>query len=78
MVQKAERVGSPRSRGGNPLRKPIGNITRGTTNPNRMRRLDRWLAGPQAGSDTQSRAHETIALITYAVFCLKKKKAGVN
>ncbi|MFJ6456830.1 class I SAM-dependent methyltransferase [Paenarthrobacter sp. NPDC091669] len=44
MVQKAERVGSPRSRGG----KPVGNITRGTTNPNRMRRLDRWLAGPQA------------------------------
>ena len=37
-------MGSPRSRGG----KPVGNITRGTTNPNRMRRLDRWLAGPQA------------------------------
>ena len=44
MVQKAERVSSPRNRGG----KPVGNITRGTTNPNRMRRLDRWLAGPQA------------------------------
>jgi hypothetical protein len=29
-------------------RKPIGNVTRGTTNPNRMRRLDRWLTGPQA------------------------------
>jgi hypothetical protein len=28
--------------------KPVGNITRGTTNPNRMRRVDRWLAGPQA------------------------------
>ena len=26
----------------------MGNITRGTTNPNRMRRLDRWLTGPQA------------------------------
>jgi hypothetical protein len=24
-------------------------ITRGTTNPNRLRRVDRWLAGPQAG-----------------------------
>jgi hypothetical protein len=28
---------------------PIGTITRGTTNPNRLRRVDRWLAGPQAG-----------------------------
>ena len=26
----------------------MGNVTRGTTNPNRMRRLDRWLTGPQA------------------------------
>lgn len=26
----------------------MGNVTRGTTNPNRMRRVDRWLAGPQA------------------------------
>jgi hypothetical protein len=26
--------------------KPIGSITRGTTNPNRLRRMDRWLAGP--------------------------------
>lgn len=41
MVQKAERVQGRRG-------KPVGNITRGTTNPNRMRRLDRWLAGPQA------------------------------
>ena len=28
--------------------KPVGNVTRGTTNPNRMRRVDRWLTGPQA------------------------------
>src|SRR5438128_11592489 len=41
VVQKAERV---RGRHG----RPVGNVTRGTTNPNRMRRLDRWLAGPQA------------------------------
>ena len=41
MVQKAERVQGKRG-------KPVGNVTRGTTNPNRMRRLDRWLAGPQA------------------------------
>lgn len=26
----------------------MGAITRGTTNPNRLRRMDRWLAGPQA------------------------------
>jgi hypothetical protein len=28
--------------------RPLGTITRGTTNPNRLRRVDRWLAGPQA------------------------------
>src|SRR6187402_1912954 len=28
--------------------RPVGTITRGTTNPNRLRRCDRWLAGPQA------------------------------
>ena len=27
--------------------RPVGVITRGTTNPNRLRRCDRWLAGPQ-------------------------------
>ncbi len=26
----------------------MGTVTRGTTNPNRLRRVDRWLAGPQA------------------------------
>lgn len=26
---------------------PLGNITRGTTNPNRLRRVDRWLIGTQ-------------------------------
>lgn len=29
-------------------RRPLGTVTRGTTNPNRLRRLDRWLAGPCA------------------------------
>jgi hypothetical protein len=29
-------------------KRPVGTITRGTTNPNRLRRVDRWLAGPQA------------------------------
>ncbi|MFI7586612.1 class I SAM-dependent methyltransferase [Spongisporangium articulatum] len=28
--------------------RPQGTITRGTTNPNRLRRVDRWLAGPPA------------------------------
>ena len=41
MVERARRVGTARG-------KPVGNITRGTTNPNRLRRVDRWLAGPQA------------------------------
>jgi len=30
-----------------PASRPIGTVTRGTTNPNRLRRVDRWLAGPQ-------------------------------
>lgn len=51
MVQKAERVAAPQITGRNPAGRqgrPVGNVTRGTTNPNRMRRLDRWLTGPQA------------------------------
>lgn len=28
--------------------RPVGTITRGTTNPNRLRRIDRWLTGPAA------------------------------
>src|SRR5262245_46202481 len=27
--------------------RPVGTITRATTNPNRLRRCDRWLAGPE-------------------------------
>ena len=34
--------------------KPVGVITRGTTNPNRLRRGDRWLAGPEAWRLRQS------------------------
>jgi len=52
VVQKAERVLSRRtaggSAGGNRAGRPVGNVTRGTTSPNRMRRVDRWLTGPQA------------------------------
>ncbi|MFF1254861.1 class I SAM-dependent methyltransferase [Pseudarthrobacter sp. NPDC058329] len=50
MVQKAERVAAPQITGGNRAGRqgrPVGNVTRGTTNPNRMRRVDRWLTGPQ-------------------------------
>jgi len=35
-------------RGARGRTRPLGTITRGTTNPNRLRRVDRWLAGPQA------------------------------
>jgi hypothetical protein len=49
VVQKAERVTHPITGVSRANRgRPVGNVTRGTTNPNRMRRLDRWLAGPQA------------------------------
>lgn len=51
VVQKAERVGAPQISGSKPTRRqgrPVGNVTRGTTNPNRMRRVDRWLCGPQS------------------------------
>ncbi|WP_374121482.1 class I SAM-dependent methyltransferase [Arthrobacter sp. SLBN-112] len=51
MVQKAERVNSPQLSGRTSAARqgrPVGNVTRGTTNPNRMRRVDRWLTGPQA------------------------------
>ncbi|WP_211128999.1 class I SAM-dependent methyltransferase [Sinomonas albida] len=41
MVQKARPVRA--ARGG-----PVGNVTRGTTNPNRMRRVDRWITGAHA------------------------------
>ncbi|MGW2834837.1 class I SAM-dependent methyltransferase [Streptomyces sp. NPDC001286] len=29
------------------IRRPVGNVTRGTTNPNRLRRMDRWIAAVQ-------------------------------
>lgn len=52
MVQRAKRIDNPSADASNrPTsrgNKPFGNPTRGTTNPNRLRRVDRWLAGPQA------------------------------
>lgn len=32
------------SRSTPPPRRPVGTVTRGTTNPNRLRRMDRWIA----------------------------------
>ncbi|TDE35017.1 class I SAM-dependent methyltransferase [Actinomadura sp. 6K520] len=32
-----------------PVRRPRGEVTRGTTAPNRLRRVDRWIAATQAG-----------------------------
>ena len=41
--------GSTGGRTGGPVGgRPLGTVTRGTTAPNRLRRVDRWLAGPQA------------------------------
>lgn len=52
VVQRAQRVKSssndPAMRAARQRNKPFGNVTRGTTNTNRLRRVDRWLAGPQA------------------------------
>ena len=42
VVRKAERLSKDSHVGA-----PIGNITRGTTHPHRMRRVDRWLTGTQ-------------------------------
>ncbi len=40
--------------------RPLGTVTRGTTNPNRLRRVDRWLAGPQAWR--LRRAHDPVVV----------------
>jgi len=47
VVQKSERLRAPARAAGRTGR-PLGNVTRGTTNPNRMRRVDRWITGTQA------------------------------
>ena len=68
MVHKAERVDSSVIRSGtsNAVRngRPVGNVTRGTTNPNRMRRLDRWLTGPQAWR-LRAEAHPLVVDLGY-------------
>ena len=47
-----------------PANRPVGAITRGTTNPNRLRRCDRWLAGPQ-GWRLRSGAAPTVVDLGY-------------
>lgn len=42
VVHKSQRLGGRHQAG-----RPLGNPTRGTTNPNRMRRVDRWMTGTQ-------------------------------
>jgi hypothetical protein len=43
----------------------VGTITRGTTNPNRLRRVDRWLAGPQAWRLRRSGASPVVVDLGY-------------
>lgn len=43
----------------------MGVITRGTTNPNRLRRVDRWLAGPQAWRLRRSRRPPLVVDLGY-------------
>ncbi len=43
--------------------KPLGNITRGTTAPNRLRRVDRWLTGTQTWRLRQAAAEGSRPLI---------------
>ena len=31
--------------------RPVGNVTRGTTNPNRLRRMDRWIAAAHGAGE---------------------------
>lgn len=45
--------------------RPVGTITRGTTNPNRLRRVDRWLAGPQAWRLRRSAAAPVVVDLGY-------------
>lgn len=46
-------------------RAPVGVVTRGTTNPNRLRRVDRYLAGPLAGVLRSAEAHPTVVDLGY-------------
>jgi hypothetical protein len=46
VVQKARPIRTAPGRGARGG--VVGNITRGTTNPNRMRRVDRWITGTQS------------------------------
>lgn len=43
-------------------RRPLGSPTRGTTNPNRLRRMDRWIAATAAGALRRSADPVTVDL----------------
>jgi hypothetical protein len=45
--------------------RPVGSITRGTTGPNRLRRCDRWLAGPQAWRLREAQAGPVVVDLGY-------------
>ena len=45
--------------------RPVGAITRGTTNPNRLRRCDRWLAGPERWRLMRSQAPPVVVDLGY-------------
>lgn len=44
---------------------PVGTITRGTTGPNRLRRCDRWIAGPQGWRLRRSAAPPIVVDLGY-------------
>ena len=48
-----------------PHQRPVGTVTRGTTNPNRLRRCDRWIAGPQAWRLRRSPASPVVVDLGY-------------
>lgn len=45
--------------------RPVGTVTRGTTNPNRLRRADRWLVATQAGRLRHSIAPPVVVDLGY-------------
>ncbi|OFE15870.1 methylase [Humibacillus sp. DSM 29435] len=45
--------------------RPVGTITRGTTGPNRLRRCDRWIAGPQGWRLRRSEAPPVVVDLGY-------------
>ncbi|MGP3989568.1 class I SAM-dependent methyltransferase [Streptomyces sp. 3N207] len=48
-----------------PLGRPVGTVTRGTTNPNRLRRMDRWIAAAHGPALRRSAAPPTAVDLGY-------------